>query len=134
VVTVLLSIYAGSRIARYQGKRAEKHKQATLDTLVTTTVGLLVIVLSLAFSVVILLTVELDRSGATEDGLVLISPQPLIDLQQSINEQMGEAPAQGGHSEDAVTESQGQHTWGAAARNRWVEKCRIPGTACSMGC
>jgi hypothetical protein len=63
---------------------------------------LLVIVLSLAFSVVILLTAELDRSGATEDGLVRISPQPLIDLQQSINEQMEEEPAPKANAEDTM--------------------------------
>jgi hypothetical protein len=63
---------------------------------------ILTILLSLAFSVVILLTAELDRSGATEDGLVRISPQPLIDLQQSINEQMEEEPAPKANAEDTM--------------------------------
>jgi hypothetical protein len=36
------------------------------------------------------------------DGLVRISPQPLIDLQQSIKEQMAEEPAPGANAGDAM--------------------------------
>jgi hypothetical protein len=36
------------------------------------------------------------------DGLVRISPQPLIDLQQSIKEQMAEEPAPRANAGDAM--------------------------------
>jgi hypothetical protein len=48
---------------------------------------LLVLVLALAFSAVISLIVDLDRSWAGGPGLIKISPQPMIDLQQRIQEQ-----------------------------------------------
>ncbi len=49
---------------------------------------LLVLVFSLAFSGVIMLIVDLDRGGAGRPGLIQISPQPMIDLQQRIQGQM----------------------------------------------
>jgi hypothetical protein len=87
---------------------------------------LLLIVLSLAFSVVILLTVELDRSGAGEDGLIRISPQPLIDLQQNINEQMAEEPAPRANSQDT---SKAPVTTGDQSRTQEPDKKEGNGTA-----
>lgn len=44
----------------------------------------LVVVLALAFSVVILLIADLDRSGAGKPGIIEISSRPMTDLQQRI--------------------------------------------------
>jgi hypothetical protein len=49
---------------------------------------LLVLMLSLALSTVILLIADLDRSGARGTALIKVELQPMIDLQQRIQEQM----------------------------------------------
>ncbi len=49
----------------------------------------LVLVLSLAFSAVIMLIADLDRSGAGRRGLINVNPQPMFDLQKQINVAMG---------------------------------------------
>jgi hypothetical protein len=51
--------------------------------------GLLVLILSLSLSTVILLIADLDRSGARGAGLIKVEQQPMIDLQQWIQGQMG---------------------------------------------
>jgi hypothetical protein len=51
---------------------------------------LLVLVFSLAFSGLITLIADLDRGGAGRPGLIKITPQPMIDLQQRIAGQMSE--------------------------------------------
>lgn len=48
----------------------------------------LILALSLAFSSVIMLIADLDRSGAGKSRIIQFSPQPLIDLQQRINGQV----------------------------------------------
>lgn len=48
----------------------------------------LILALSLAFSAVIVLIADLDRSGTGKTGIIQISPQPVIDLQQRINGQV----------------------------------------------
>ena len=48
---------------------------------------LLVLILSLALSTVILLIADLDRTGARGAGLIKVERQPMIDLQQRIQEQ-----------------------------------------------
>lgn len=48
----------------------------------------LALVLSLAFSTVVLLIADLDRGGAGGAGIIKIDPKPMIDLQQKIAEQM----------------------------------------------
>ncbi len=50
---------------------------------------LLVLILSLALSTVILLIVDLDRSGVRGAGLIKVEQQPMLDLQQWIQGQMG---------------------------------------------
>lgn len=49
---------------------------------------LLVLMLSLALSTVILLIVDLDRTGARGAGLITVEAQPMLDLQRRIQEQM----------------------------------------------
>ena len=49
---------------------------------------LLVLMLSLALSTVITLIADLDRTGTGGTGLIKVEQQPMIDLQQSIHEQM----------------------------------------------
>jgi hypothetical protein len=49
---------------------------------------LLVLLLSLALATVILLIVDLDRSGALGAGLIKVEQEPMLDLQQRIAAQM----------------------------------------------
>lgn len=49
---------------------------------------LLVLMFSLAFSTVVLLIADLDRSGAGGAGLIKVEAQPMIDLQQRMQEPM----------------------------------------------
>jgi hypothetical protein len=51
---------------------------------------LLALVLSLAFSSVTILNLDLDRSGARRIGLIKVDTQPMIDLQRRIAGQMTE--------------------------------------------
>jgi MFS family permease len=50
---------------------------------------LLVLLLSLALATVVLLIVDLDRSGARGAGLIKVEQEPMLDLQQWIHQQMG---------------------------------------------
>jgi MFS family permease len=49
---------------------------------------LLVLLLSLALATVVLLIVDLDRSGALGAGLIKVEQEPMLDLQQWIHQQM----------------------------------------------
>jgi hypothetical protein len=49
---------------------------------------LLVLLLSLALATVILLIVDLDRSGALGAGLIKVEQEPMLDLQRWIHQQM----------------------------------------------
>jgi MFS family permease len=55
---------------------------------------LLVLLLSLALATVILLIVDLDRSGVGGTGLIKVEQQPMRDLQQWISQQMSSGQAQ----------------------------------------
>jgi MFS family permease len=55
---------------------------------------LLVLLLSLALATVILLIVDLDRSGVGGTGLIKVEQQPMRNLQQWIHEQMPSGQAQ----------------------------------------
>jgi MFS family permease len=54
---------------------------------------ILVLLLSLALATVILLIVDLDRSGARGAGLIKVEQEPMVELQRWIHEQMGSGQA-----------------------------------------
>jgi hypothetical protein len=49
---------------------------------------LMVILLSLSFSAVIMLVVDLDRSGSGKPGIIKITGRPMVDLQERMNRPM----------------------------------------------
>jgi hypothetical protein len=91
---------------------------------------LLVLLLSLALATVILLIVDLDRSGARGAGLIKVEQEPMLELQQWIHQQMSSGQA-GSRSVSIFTEAKSSSPENVSAvhpkKNVGCEKSRSAG-------